>query len=381
MSTTSSSSALVRRSWILLGFLSWLAASSPGLGNNVGRFDRQPRDQDAGKRIDANQLAMFLTNVGSFAYDVNASQPGLEFPSGSGRHVVFAGGIWMGAQVEGQTRVTVAEYSFEFSGGKINPDGTYDSDWESNPHWRVYKISRGDTPGTNPDYAEWPAADGAPLDGQGNPRLFGKQTCWAVFHDADPARHTNRAGQSTPLEVEIQQTTFSRDETPALRNTAFIQWTIINKSGGNLHAAYVSTWLDPDLGGATDDLLGCDPPLNLGYAYNAPGFDLQYLDQSPACGLELLQGPIVPSPGDTAFVSGRLIPASATCRPRRSSSSSVEPTRSPRTQAITTCKGSTPTGPPSSIRPPGNRRPSWSTATRSPERGGLTAAPATGAPC
>ena len=276
--------------------------------NPDARFAPQNKDYDIGKKIDANQISSALTNVGSYAYDLTTGQAGLEFPIGGGKFAAFAAGIWMGAQVNGMVRVTVAEYSFEFSGCKINPDGSWDHDWRANPHWRVYKISKGDTPENNPDYAQWPAADGAPVDEDGNPLEPGAQTCWAVFNDADPAVHTNRAGNSLPLGVEVQQTTFARGETEALRNTVFIQWKVINKESNFLHAAYVSAWMDADLGGPDDDLVGYDRLRGLGYTYNGDNGDQRYDNRPPAIGIQLVQGPIVPSPGDTAWVSGRSVP-------------------------------------------------------------------------
>ena len=74
---------------------------------------------DTGKELDANQLSMFVTNIGSFAYDLQAQNSGLEFPKGTGKTCVYAAGIWMGAKVAGQTRVTVAEYSQEFTPGTM----------------------------------------------------------------------------------------------------------------------------------------------------------------------------------------------------------------------------------------------------------------------
>src|SRR5262249_51726791 len=74
---------------------------------------------DLGTRINVNNLSMSVTNIGSFAYDLTTGGPGLEFPTGSGRTVVFAGGLWVGAQVNGQTRVAVAEYSQEYRPGQI----------------------------------------------------------------------------------------------------------------------------------------------------------------------------------------------------------------------------------------------------------------------
>jgi hypothetical protein len=69
-----------------------------------------------------------------------------------------------------------------------------DSGW-----YRLYRITRGDGPGANPDYAEWPAEWGAPIDHQENPRLYGDQTLWTVFNNLDPT------APSLPSLVRLEQ--------------------------------------------------------------------------------------------------------------------------------------------------------------------------------
>src|SRR5688500_16569717 len=54
---------------------------------------------DTGTRIEANRIAMFVTNIGSFAFDLGAGNSGLEFPKGTGNTAVFAAGLWLGAKV------------------------------------------------------------------------------------------------------------------------------------------------------------------------------------------------------------------------------------------------------------------------------------------
>ena len=88
----------------------------------------------------------------------------------------------------------------------------------------------------------------------------------------------------------------------------FVKFLIINKGSNTLDSTFVSVWADPDLGGASDDLVGCDVDLSLGYCYNANNADNAYKSNPPAVGYDFFQGPIVPSEGDVAVVSGREIP-------------------------------------------------------------------------
>jgi hypothetical protein len=195
---------------------------------------------DTGTKIDANQLSFFVTNVGSFAYDLPNQVSGLEFPKGTGNTCVYAAGLWLGAKVAGQTRVTVAEYSQEFTPGPMI-GGTFAPD---SPRYHVYKVSREDTTG----WADWVAnaqPDGAPVDTVGGevvPHIIGDQTLWCVFNDANPSRHTNRDGSSPPLGVEVQLTAFAFNRQGALGNTAFLSYKIINKGSNTLDSSFVSVW-------------------------------------------------------------------------------------------------------------------------------------------
>jgi hypothetical protein len=285
--------------WPTLGLFLGLAVADPAFSHVrlSTQGTRPPVVQvvDTGTEIDVNQVAMFVTNVGSFAFDLGAGNSGLEFPKGTGKTCVFAAGLWMGAKVGGQTRVTVAEYSQEFApgpmiGGTAAPD---------QPSYRVYKLSRTNTAGWA-DYVTNAAPLGAPVDtisGTVVPHILGDQMLWAVFNDADPSRHTNNAGNSTPLGVEVQLTAFAFETPVELASTVFLSYKIINKGGNTLDSTYVSIWSDPDNGNAADDLVGVDTTLSLGYCYNATPQDNIYGSRPPAVGFDFFLGPTVG--GDT----------------------------------------------------------------------------------
>jgi hypothetical protein len=267
-------------------------------------------------KVDINNISAFVRNNGSFNRDPGTGNSGFEWPKGSGNTAIYASGLWMGG-IDAATNdvcVAVAEYSYEYQAGPIgvgiNPDDA---------RWRMYKISRTDKPGENPDWANWPFDDGAPalknaagtadsLDASGNriPGLIGDQTVWAVFNDNDPGAHVNMT--APVLGVEVQLTAFAYNRSDALGNAIFYKWKLINKGSKNLHDVYVSVWADPDLGTATDDLDGCDTTLGLGYIYNGGAVDGVYGTAVPAAGFDFLQGPIIPSEGDTAYVSGLRVP-------------------------------------------------------------------------
>jgi hypothetical protein len=256
---------------------------------------------DNDTRIDANLIHMFVTNHGSFAWDITTGNAGLEYPRGSGMFAVFASGLWIGAMVNSQLRVTVAEYSTEYQPGCMvmgGPNPNYDR-----LHFRVYKIDGNSGPG-DPDWDEWPRGEGAPVNEFGEPLLIGEQTLWCVYNDAEPTEHTNNAGGTLPLGVEVQQTAFAFTQENGLDVTVFMKFLIINNGINSLDSTYIAIWSDPDLGGAGDDFVGCDTTRWVGYCYNATNNDPVYGSQPPCVGYDFLQGPIVPSLGDTARVSG-----------------------------------------------------------------------------
>jgi hypothetical protein len=272
-------------------------------------------DIDNSAHFDANDLDMIVTNHGALAFDVSTGGPGLTFPRGSDKHVVYASGLWMGAKVDGQVRVTIAEYSQEYGPGSILSGGAPAP--ASDPCFHVYKMSASRT--TWPDYLRCAYPYGPPVDTSARgydaddrstwmPQLFGDQTLWAVYSDADSSRHTNRAGNSAPLGIQVEQTVFGFDRQAPLGNVIFMQFMVRNRGAHLLESAYLSFWVDPDLGYPMDDLVGCDTLLNLGYCYNSALDDQVYGSTPPAVGYDLLEGPIVPSQGGNGLVAGRLVP-------------------------------------------------------------------------
>ncbi len=258
---------------------------------------------DYDTRLDINNLEMFVFNDGNFAYDnanILGKTDGLYYPRGTNKTVVYSAGLWLGAKVAGETRVAIAEYSSEFVPGPM-ANGTFLPDEAA---FKVYKIRKGDNAATNPDYANWPVAQGAPLDELGNPLLLGDQTTWSVFNDADLNQHTNDAGSTLPLGVEIQHTALGWARSAPLGNVYFLKYIFINKGGNALDSAFVSIWADADLGDASDDLVGCDTLLSLGYCYNE-GADAVYGAAPPAVGFDFLRGPLVTGlPSDTGWLNG-----------------------------------------------------------------------------
>ena len=306
---------------------------------------------DQQRRIDVNSINMFVTNFGSWAYDLGTGNSGLIYPKGTNKTAIFAAGPYLGATVNGETRVVVGEYNQEYNPGVIVRDGPWPVSTEpgdlgmrrvwddpDSARYIVYKMARwtgdpmdsthlertvpaNDPASTDPlvhhswyEYmtgavprgAPWkmyrlpdPNVSGAFLDVPG-PDVSGDQMLWCVYNDAQPSKHTNEAGKSLPLGLEIRQTTFAFDRQGALGNVIFLKFEIIHPNLAapadtvyrtTLENMFVSLWADPDLGGATDDLVGCDTTLSLGYCYNATNNDQLYGTTPPAVGYDFFLGP------------------------------------------------------------------------------------------
>ena len=278
---------------------------------------------DIARRIDVNNINMFVTNTGSFAWDLSTQNAGFIYPKGTTNTAVYASGLWLGAKINGQINTTVAEYSEEYGPGPMVSPGVWAN--ASDPAFKVYKVipwtgNASDTAhvtrtpadptqdplvhhswseymaGAVPYGAPWkiwrlPTGAGDSTDVPG-PDVSGDQMLWAVYNDGDPNNHTNEAGGTNPMDVEVQQTTFAFNRQGALGNTIFLKFKIINKGSDTLDQMFVSLWADPDLGGATDDLVGVDTSSSLGYVYNATNHDQLYGARPPAVGYDFFLGPV-----------------------------------------------------------------------------------------
>lgn len=147
-----------------------------------------------------------------------------------------------------------------------------------------------------------------PVDKNGNgkwdtdedrPDLIGDETVWCVYNDGlDPA--LRRYNDVPPQGIEIRQTVFGFSSRGPVGNMIFIRYSILNtgSKADVLDSVYFSAWADPDLGEATDDLVGSDTIRNAGYVYN-DGDDGQFGVNPPVFLIDFFQGPISYIPGET----------------------------------------------------------------------------------
>jgi len=265
---------------LLLLLSTW--AATPAQAASHSRQSAAIFDND--DRMKTNNLDMALTNHGSICFDLISGTGGLAYPNGTSKIAVYAAGLWIGAQVNDTVRVAIGEYVQEYAPGPM-VGGTFVPDQLQYQNYQIDKGGAGDA-----NYLAYAVPQGAPLDGSGNPLLLGDALIWSVFNDANPSFHTNAAGSTAPLGIEVQQSVFAFARAGALGNIVFIKWRLENKGNNRLDSAYVSLWADPDLGDSGDDLVGCDTTLSLGYVYNEGSADAVYGSTPPAVGFHMLQG-------------------------------------------------------------------------------------------
>jgi hypothetical protein len=128
--------------------------------------------------------------------------------------------------------------------------------------------------------------------------LKGDQTIWWIFNDMGNV-HTESGGQPIGLEIRAQAFAFATND--EINNMTFYSYEIINRSTYELRETYFSQWVDPDLGNATDDYVGCDVRRGLGYCYNGTAHDKagagSYSGIPPAVGIDFFQGPYMDADG------------------------------------------------------------------------------------
>jgi hypothetical protein len=150
-----------------------------------------------------------------------------------------------------------------------------------------------------------------PVDKNGNgkwdpdedrPDIMGDETVWCVYNDAVPVAQ-RRWNTTLRVGVEVRQTVFAFASAGAIGNLVFVRYRItyvgVNPNDPEeLTEVYFGAWADPDIGDATDDVVGVDTVRNAGYTYgNQP--DAAYGSAVPCFMIDFFSGPVAYIPGET----------------------------------------------------------------------------------
>ena len=302
--------------------LTCFSSVSPAQGSNPPNI----LTNDHWDFIGVNRMLMWVSNNGRFAHNPLTDNSGLEWPAGSGKHLVFTAGLVTGGLITGEARVGGATYNPGWQAGNILPDGTTPD--PSNPLHRIFHVRRFDPLSWNllspaakirmlRDIHEWPVQLGAPwVDNNSNgmydpdtlvwqqggvtdiPRIPGEEALWFVSNDLDSRRMLNHYG-SNPMGMEMHTMIWASPGHPLLENVVFREHTIIHKGIDDFYDAYFGAWEDMDHGDFADDCVGVDTARALAYTYNGRAKDLVY-PIPPAAGTVWLQTPVTPRSGSTA---------------------------------------------------------------------------------
>ncbi len=270
--------------------------------------------------FEPNNISTYIYNKGIFNQDLSLpNTPGLQWPINSGKFACFTAGLSISAMINGQLRQAMASYKGEYAPGYIDGIG---GPALTDSRFRVYRIQAGDNAGINPDYADWGdmVPFGAPyIDVNGNHQYDpgidkpgikdAQQTIFVCLTDGFPEEHTvgeGFGGGTQPMMAQVQLTAWGYN-TPGLEDIQFINWIVINKNSSPWDSTFMGVVVDPDLGWALDDYIGCDTTKNMGYCYNGDDDDdiSQYIyaygPSPPAFGMDYFTSPInySVSPPDT----------------------------------------------------------------------------------
>lgn len=290
---------------LFIGVVVCLAAILSHAAGNKRTASLSPQVPGEVTRMKINKVDIPLRNDGAVFEGDGA--PGY-YPSGQTTlGFLFSGGFGICGYVNGQLRASwmaTASLLEEWLPGKWGMDPI-------DPLARFYEVSVNDAPGSQA-YIDWAdavslGADFIDLNGDGvynpytdKPALMGDKTIWTVFNDSTVNAYPGGLG-TQPMGLEIQQTAWAYQRGTFLQDGIFFWHRLINTTSDPIDSLIYTVWEDPDIGDYTDDLIGCDTTLNLGYCYN-DGTDNNYGINPPAFGIKLLQGPLAGSPGDTAYV-------------------------------------------------------------------------------
>ncbi len=131
---------------------------------------------------------------------------------------------------------------------------------------------------------------------------FPDEIVFWVYNDAGNS-HTNT--NANPIRMEVQVQAFAYTTNDQINDMTFYRYKLINRAVTSIDSTFFGMWVDPDLGCANDDFIGCDTSRSLMFVYNAderdgaPGCDCPqatptYCEEVPILGVDYFRGPIAP---------------------------------------------------------------------------------------
>lgn len=149
----------------------------------------------------------------------------------------------------------------------------------------------------NPDLGDYPVIE---IRGcTDNPQYPDQMTFW-IYNDAGNI-HDESRGDKIQMEVQVQA--FAYVSSDQLNDMTFQRYKLINRAIESIDSTFFAMWVDPDLGCAFDDYVGCDTLRSLAYVYNEDAADGDtgctcsggantYCEDIPILGVDYFRGPL-----------------------------------------------------------------------------------------
>jgi hypothetical protein len=316
--------------------------------NQFRRFANNCRPASQSVDLDINNVRTSIMNGGDMWWDLQRL-PKYEIPKVTDanairRHSMFAGALWIGGIGRGDGNLRLAAMTYRQSGSDFYPgpldtalnateDGqclAYDKIWrvtrreillaeesgwtDISPNildWpgganRPQRFSMGESQSMAPYFerpgfgapgiyepfnGEYPVLDPLRPAAQNKPGDQPDMMLWFVYNDRG---NVHQESNGLPIGLELRTTAFAFTTNDEINNMTFYRSEIHNRGNEPLDNTFFGKWVDPDLGFAFDDYVGCDVPRNLGYCYNGSDFDpgvLGYGLNPPSVGTTFFEGP------------------------------------------------------------------------------------------
>lgn len=274
--------------------------------------------------LNINNINCTITNQGDAFFSPASGTMGFEVPNGSGKHAVFAQGLWLGGLDAGGNLhtacMTYRQTGVDFWPGPIDNSAVaapvtmfnqvykvdkasilyHQQNYNSGNYIMPYDISM--WPGTGPagfntvlapyaDYNNNQIYD--PQNGD-YPYIFGDQACYSITNDIYAA-HTETGGNPFGVELHTMTYAINNPNDTQIHNSIFTRYQLANKSTIPYDNFYFGIFVDFDLGNAFDDYIGTDVSENMIFVYNGDSDDegaSGYGVNPPALGLKFLNYPI-----------------------------------------------------------------------------------------
>lgn len=258
--------------------------------------------------LDINNIRATVNPYGTAFFNIFNMEGVLhyEFPQGSGLNTMFCMGLNLSGTKDGGGSVLSGalyqQFGSDFFPGPVSMEAFYGQAYDS--AWRkVWKLDKSQIENHIRNYSRegyeipfnirtWPA-NGHAESGQASvlapyhdyndngvydpengdyPLIRGDQTIYYIYNDIRSA-HTDFLGFGMGAEVHCMVYAFSDINNPALNNTIFVNYMVINRSQDVLSELRFSVFADADLGYWGDDYVGCDTTRNMAFIYNGDDND------------------------------------------------------------------------------------------------------------